>query len=220
MRRATSWAAVLLFVPCAWAGMPEGYKGKPFGDEFHKAGAPKIPGIVQAALYDLGGEGVAYHDTTPANEGSGGLNASPEHQRAHASAYVWGFRKGEAVDLSYVKDFADLNHPNAVTPHVNQLYIGWTAADEWTNYSVEVTKPGRYRVKALYSNEANAVSFDVDGKPAGACRLPVATESWHHWNFAPIGTVDFPSAGPALLTFHYGRGNNFAFFVFEPVESK
>jgi hypothetical protein len=83
-----------------------------------------------------------------------------------------------------------------------------------------VTTPGRYRVKALYSYQANPVSFDVNERRAGACQLPVATDSWHHWNFAEIGTVEFPSAGPQLLTFHYGRGNNFAFFLFEPLEPK
>jgi hypothetical protein len=222
MKKVVCDVAVVLLcaVPAAWSGVPDGYRGKTFEDEFHKTGAPKIPGIVQASLYDLGGEGVAYHDTTPANEGSGGLNASAEHQRAHASASVWGFRRSEAVDISYVKDIADLNHPNPVSPHVNQLYIGWAAEDEWTNYTVEVMKPGRYRVKALYSYQANQVSFDVNGKKAGECRLPLATESWHHWNFAEIGSVDFPAAGLQLLTFHYGRGNNFAFFVFEPVETK
>ena len=165
-----SVALVLLSAVPSIAAVPDGYKGRPFEDEFHKTGPAKIPGIVQAALYDLGGEGVAYHDTTPANEGSGGLNASAEHQRSHASAYLWGFRRGEAVDISYVKDIADLNHPNPVSPHVNQLYIGWAAEDEWTSYTVEVAKPGRYRVKALYSFQTNAVSFDVNGKKAGECK--------------------------------------------------
>jgi len=221
MRRiACTTAALLLVMPSARADLPEGYRGKPFQDEVHKAGIPAIPGIVQAALYDLGGEGVAYHDTTPANEGSGGLNTSPEHQRAHASPYVWGFRRGEAVDLSYVKDSADLSHPNLVSPHVNQLYIGWTAEGEWVNYTVDVKTPGRYRVKALYSYKANSVSFDVNGKKASDCRLPVATESWHHWNLAEIGTIEFPAAGVQLLTFHYGPGNNFAYFEFELVQPK
>jgi hypothetical protein len=42
--------------------MPPGYTGKPFRDQFHKSGPQSIPGTVQLALYDLGGEGVAYHD--------------------------------------------------------------------------------------------------------------------------------------------------------------
>ncbi len=219
MRRTACAAALLsLVIPSARAGLPERYRGKPFEDEVHKTGIPAIPGIVQASLYDLGGEGVAYHDTTPMNEGSGALNVKPEHQRAHASAYVWGFRRNEAVDLSYVKDSADLNHGNPVSPHVNQLYIGWTAEGEWTNYTVDVKTAGRYRVKALYSYQVNTVSFDINGKKAAECKLPMGTESWHHWNFAEIGTIDFPATGVQLLTFHYGRGNNFAFFEFELVQ--
>ena len=35
--------------------LPDGYKGKPFRDEFHKTGAHVIPGRVQCALFDLGG---------------------------------------------------------------------------------------------------------------------------------------------------------------------
>jgi len=218
MRRAAlALALVLLAMPFALAGLPEGYRGKPFADEFHKTGIPAIPGLVQAALYDLGGEGVAYHDTTPLNEGSGGLNAKPEHQRPHASAYLWGFRRDEAVDISYVKDIADLNHPNPVAPLVNQLYIGWTADGEWVNYTVDVQSAGAYRVSALYSKDANTVRFDVDGVPAAVAKLPVATPDWHTWNYAPIGEVAFREAGRHLLTFHYGAGNNFAFFVFEPV---
>jgi hypothetical protein len=60
--------------------------------------------------------------------------------------------------------------------------------------------------------------YDLGGKPAATCRLPAPTPSYHHWNFADIGTIQFPEAGLQLLTFHYGKGNNFAYFEFEPVE--
>jgi hypothetical protein len=171
---------------------------------------------VQCALYDLGGEGVAYHDSDAVNHGSGELNAEPLHQRPHAGPYVWGFRKDEGVDISYVKDFADLNHPNPVSPLVNQLYIGWTADGEWVNYTVDIQAAGRYTVRALYSKDASSVVFDVDGTRALVAKLPLATESWHTWNYAEIGTIEFREAGLHLLTFHYGTGNNFAFFAFEP----
>jgi hypothetical protein len=200
------------------AELPADYRGQPFADAVHKAGTPNIPGIVQCALYDLGGEGVAYHDADTTNNGSGKLNLEPGHQRAHASAYVWQFRQNEGVDLSFVKDWADLNHTNLVSPHLNQFYIGWTEDDEWCNYTVNVTQPGTYRIKCLYGFQANPVRFDLNGKPAATCRLPLATASYHHWNFAAIGTIQFPEAGRQLLTFHYGKGNNFAYFEFEPVE--
>jgi len=210
-------------LPAIQAAPPGGYKGKPFEDAFHKTGAPSIPGIVQCALYDLGGEGVAYHDTTPLNEGSDALNRDPDHERAHGSHYLWHFRAKEGVDISYVKDWADLNHPNMVSPQINQLYIGWTEDGEWTNYTVDVKEPGTYRIKAMYSFQPSTVTFDLNGKVAATCKAPVFTRpenGWHYWNFAPIGTITFPEAGQQVLTFHYGRGNNWAYFEFERVESK
>ena len=203
----------------ASAAVPPDYAGRPFADAVHKAGPPCIPGIVQCALYDLGGEGVAYHDTDAINNGSGKLNREPGHQRAHAGEYIWHFRDAEGVDVSFVKDWADLNHTNLVSPPVNQFYIGWTEDGEWCNYTVHVTRPGLYRVRCLYAFRANAVRFDLDGKPAATCQLPEPTASYHHWNLADIGTLRFPEAGLHVLTFRYGKGNNFAWFEFEPVDA-
>ena len=216
-RLSATLAASLTLACLSAAAVPPDYKGRPFEDSAYKAGAQSIPGIVQCAYYDLGGEGVAYHDTDSINHGSGELNQQPLHQRPHAGPYLWGFRKDEGVDISYVKDFADLNHPNLVSPLVNQLYIGWTENGEWCNYTVNVLAAGTYRVSALYSNEANAVHFLINNRLAADCRLPVATGHWHRWNYAEIGAITFPEPGLQLLTFQYGKGNNFAFFVFEPV---
>lgn len=201
----------------ACAVVPGACQGKPFADAVHKSSPANIPGVVQCALYDLGGEGVAYHDSDAVNNGSGRLNLEPGHQRAHASPYVWQFRKDEGVDISFAKDWADLNHTNLVSPHVNQLYIGWTEVGEWCNYTLNVTRPGIYRIKCLYAFQTNTVTFDLNGKPAATCRLPVPTASYHHWNLAEIGTIRFIEPGLQLLTFHYGKGNNFAYFEFEPL---
>ncbi len=211
---------VSLIASTARAGLPSDYRGQPFTDAAHKAGTPNLPGIIQCALYDLGGEGVAYHDTDAINNGSGKLNLEPGHQRAHAGPYLWQFRQNEGVDVSFVKDWADLNHTNLVSPHINQLYIGWTEKDEWCHYTVNVLRAGTYRIRALYAFQPNTIRFDIDGKPAADCRLPQATQSYHHWNLAEIGTIEFPSDGQHLLTFHYGKGNNFAYFEFELLPPK
>src|SRR5258708_10990631 len=73
--------ALLLFLVGSYAdgSVPDDYKGKPFQDATHTAGPQTIPGRLEAALYDLGGEGVAYHDVDPINHGSGELNHKPEH---------------------------------------------------------------------------------------------------------------------------------------------
>jgi hypothetical protein len=179
-----------------------------------------IPGRLECAFYDLGGEGVAYHDTTPINILSAVLNQQAIHQRPHATPYHWNFRKEEGVDISYVKDFADLNHPNNPDPPVNQLYVGGTEDGEWCNYTVEVKKPGAYKIIAAYGNIAGMkpLRFSVDGKQAAECPCPVITGSMHKWTREEIGRITFPEAGVHLLTLHYERGYNLGYFEFEEVK--
>jgi len=70
------------------------YKGLPYQDTRYSGGPQKIPGKVLCAYYDLGGEGVAYHDTDPKNHGSGELNPAD-------GTYLNEFRIHEGVDTSY-----------------------------------------------------------------------------------------------------------------------
>ena len=80
----------LLFLVAFYAhgGVPEDYKGKPFQDSTYSAGPQSIPGRLQATRYDLGGEGIAYHDADAINHGSGELNYKPEQCEAGVPAYV------------------------------------------------------------------------------------------------------------------------------------
>lgn len=201
--------------------IPFDYKGEPFVDAAHTAGPQVIPGKLECSLYDLGGEGVAYHDFETENRGNGGLNLQALHQRPHATAYDWEFRKAEGVDISYAKDFADFNHTNNYyIPEINQFYIGRTEDNEWLNYTVEVKVAATYKIDALYANVNSTITFDVDQKLSSTCRLPLNTGNFHSWNKAEIGTITFTEAGLHLLTFHYNKGNNFAYFEFTLVEKK
>ena len=72
------------------------YKAVPYHDSRYQGGSQKIPGRVLCAYYDMGGEGVAYHDTDPQNHGSGELNPAD-------GTYLNEFRIQEGVDTSYTK---------------------------------------------------------------------------------------------------------------------
>ena len=200
----------LLVASVALANTPKDYKGKPYKT------AQEIPGRVQAAYYDHGGEGVAYHNVDAINHGSGELNHQPGHCEAGVPEEICYFRQDEGVDISYTKQMADFKQPNYFKPDHKQLYIGWEEDGEWTNYTVNVKKPGRYTIVAMYSNKPNSVQFSLNGKPAGDCQLPFDTGHWHIWNKAVCGVIDFPEAGIQLLTLHYGKGNNLAYFDFIP----
>ena len=191
-------------------GVPDDYAGRPFEDA-----AQSIPGRVELSRYDWGGEGVAYHDSDAVNNGSGRLNREELHRRPGVPDSIAHFRSEEGVDLSFAKDFADFNHPNLWDPPDRQLYIGWQESGEWANYTVEVERPGRYRVVALYGRRDNGSTLLLNGVEASRLRLPVDTGDWHYWNRATVGEIALPEKGPQLLTLRYNAGANLAYLDFE-----
>src|SRR5690349_13781720 len=75
------------------------------------SGTPvSVPGQINAADFDNGGEGVAYHDTTPGNTG--------------------GAYRSTDVDLEASSE--------------GGYDVGWIAAGEWMNYTVNVAAGGGY----------------------------------------------------------------------------
>jgi hypothetical protein len=198
------------------------YKGTPFHDSRNQGGAQKIPGKVYCAYYDLGGEGVAYHDSDAKNNGSGGLNPAD-------GSYLNEFRMGEGVDTSYTKfhDQIDNNPFDLVQPPENLLYVGWTEPGEWFNITVDVAEAGEYTADLLYtSNRGGSISLDVNGEAAAGplaivstfnAADPLAWRQWHHWNMAPgIAKLRLP-AGKNVLTVHIVTGGqmNLATFDFK-----
>jgi Carbohydrate binding module (family 6) len=201
------------------------YKGTPYRDSLHKIAPQKIPGKVECAYYDRGGEGVAYHDSDAKNNGSGVLNPAN-------GSYLNEFRMDEGVDISYTKfhDQIDNSPYDLVQPTEGQLYVGWTEPGEWFNITVDVAHSGSYSADLLYtSNRGGAISIDVNGKDATRpvaiqstfnSSDPIAWRQWHHWNVAPgIVKLQLP-AGKSVLTVHIlSEGNmNLAYFDFKKTE--
>ena len=227
--RSFSWWPTLLFVVAtaitcaAQADYLKTYKGTPYEDSRYQRGAQKIPGKIQCAYYDRGGEGVAYHDSDSKNSGSGVLNPAD-------GTYLNQFRMDESVDISYTKfhDQIDDSPYDLVRPPENQLYVGWTVAGEWFNITVEVARAGMYSADFLYtSNRGGSISLDLNGKRATAPLAipstfnssdPIPWRQWHHWNIQP-NFLSLPLAeGKSVITVHVlTEGNmNLAYFDFKP----
>lgn len=159
--------------------------GIPFGDEKHQAAAQTVPGVVYCAYYDLGGEGVAYHDKDKKNNGSGSLN--PVN-----GSYLHSFRIDESVDVSYTKEQWDMSQYNRTQMPLNLLYVGWTEPGEWIKYTIDVKQSGAYTVSLLYtSNQGGKISVTPDNSaqpvfidiPSTFDALdPEPIRQWHHWN--------------------------------------
>jgi len=200
------------------AQIPDNYKGKPFADDTLGFKGPQIiPGRVELAYYDFGGEGVAYHDSTSANDGSVLNHKCFDygcHFRPGITYHIAFFRENEGVDISYTKDWADYKKPNIVEPMVNQLYIGWEAKGEWTNYTIDVKAPGKYKIITVYANTDNKSELWLNNKFAAKLFLPKSTGYYHQWDQATVGEIEFPTTGLQLLTLKYNTGPNLAYLDF------
>jgi Domain of unknown function (DUF362)/Carbohydrate binding module (family 6) len=212
-------AGLLLMVAPAKAGDAAGaggswlanYQGRPFANATF-TGPAVIPGKVQCEYYDLGGEGVAYHDSDGVNSGSGRLNpvnGNPLNE----------FRLNEAVDISYTKgNGIDDNPFNRYQPPLGSLYVGWTEVGEWLNFTVDVKTAGAYTLSIPYtSNGHGHISLTLDGgRPLATIEIPstndpkdpLAWRQWHHWAFlTDAATVSLP-AGRHVLTLKIEANGN------------
>ncbi len=217
-------SAACFLAGCASPGL-QNYQGTPFHDSVYHGGPQKIPGRVVCAYYDFGGEGVAYHDTDPQNNGSGGLNPAD-------GTYLNEFRMHEGVDTSYTKfhDAIDNSPYDLVQPPENQLYVGWTAPGEWFNLTVEVQQAGVYTIDLLYtSNRGGVISLDRNQRPLVPAiniistrddKDPLAWRQWHHWNvISNLDEVSLPKGISVLTVRIVTEGNmNLACFDFKPKE--
>ena len=195
------------------------YKGKPWKDSIQV-----IPGKIECEKYDIGGEGIAYHDADSINNGSGHLNPND-------GTYYNTFRINESVDISYTKvGGTDDNPYNKVMPKMKQLYVGWTSPGEWIKYSIFVKETGNYEGTLMYTaNSDGKIAIDVDGKSWLEPVLitstynaadPVDWRQWHHWNLQEIFKKLKLTKGKHVLTLRTVEkgGMNYDFIEFRKVK--
>jgi hypothetical protein len=177
----------------------QSYKGKPWNDIVQE-----IPGKIQCEWYDVGGEGIAYHDADSINNGSGKLNPSNGY-------YLNEFRMLDGVDISYTKSNGIDDNPfNLVEPRMGELYVGWTKPGEWLNYTILVNKTGTYALALMYTASGDGqVNLILDKKKTIAELMIPSTRNvkeniswrqWHHWNRIEFPSKIFLQKGTHILT--------------------
>ena len=148
---------------------------EPFGgfDTDGKAVAGKastLPGKIDAENYDLGGSRVSFYDKSSDNEG--------------------GFYRKDAVDIVAL-DSADLSKGYA---------IGFTNADEWLEYTVNVAKTAAYTVEvqmATASEKAGVLLF-MDNKLVTDSIFATQGEDWSSYQAASAKIANI-EAGEHIL---------------------
>ena len=216
---------LIILISGKYVDIPKGYNGIPFTDSLHKVAPQVLPGILECELYDVGGEGVTFHDTDGSNSGSGSFNPAN-------GSYLNQFRMKESVDISYTKFDnkgirIDDSPFNLVEPKKNQLYVGWTEKGEWLKYTVNVKRKGTYKVGLMYTaNKNGTISLSVNDKDAtGPVTVPttfvakdnVGWRQWHHWNYIDNLTEVKLKKGVQVITLHTVAvgGMNYDRLVFE-----
>ena len=114
-----------------------------------------IPGVIAAANFDNGGEGVAYHDTSAGNNG--------------------GAYRSTDVDLEPSAD--------------GGFDIGWIAAGEWVNYTVNVASAGSYTAQLRVASPSGSGSLHLGFNMASNVwtSVPVpATGGWQNWTTVSV----------------------------------
>lgn len=150
----------------------QGYSHSPY------LGRPvMLPGVIEMENYDLGGEGIAYHDSDPLiNQGN---------------QYGNYYRMNEGVDLQPTTDAGEGHN------------LGWSANGEWVNYYIEVSQTGYYSLTSrVASPNSNGVfRIEIDGiDKTGNINIP-QTGDWQNW----INVVNdniYIEQGVHMLTFH------------------
>lgn len=97
--------------------------------------ATEIPGIIEAEEFDRGCADIAFHDSDDKNEGAAETGGDDYRQ------------DGSGVDI------VKFNGGHAV---------GYTAADEWLDYTVNVLKAGSYRYEMNVATGSDAAKFHLE----------------------------------------------------------
>jgi endoglucanase len=142
---------------------------------------------IQAEDYDLGGEGVAYHDTTAGNASQGTQRGS------------------DGVDVEATSDTG------------GGLNVGWTAPGEWLEYTVNVATAGAYsldlRVAAI--DPGKKLHVEVNGvNVSGAISVP-DTNGWQAYQTFNVPGVNLSAGNNHVVRVVFDTdGVNFNWFRF------
>jgi lysophospholipase L1-like esterase len=144
--------------------------------------AAAVPGTVQAANYDTGGQGVAYNVTS--------VNGT-------ANTY-----RSDGVDLEATADTQD------TSPAGGPYDLGWTATGQWFKYTVNVATPGTYTVSLRLASpsgvtDALHIANSAGTSLSGAVAAP-DTGGWQNW--ATVTTSVTLPAGVQTLTIDQDNG--------------
>lgn len=165
------------------------YGTLPYLDENHSE-IQSIPGALNFAFYDVGGEGKAYHSNSEENFGSCGLNpcdivqirnglksdphdvngdgVSFDEKDVHYLHYLNSLRSDESASVSYTKwavgDWSGDRYAGSDTQMIPYIpYWGWLPMGEWVRVTFDVKQAGLYSADLTATcNSGGYISVRID----------------------------------------------------------
>jgi len=136
-----------------------------------------IPGTIELEEFDVGGNGYAYYDV------DAGTNVDPAPD----------YRKDEDVDIEICTD--DNGGYN----------LGWTAAGEWLEYTVNVEMTGTYELtfRVACEGSGRTISLESDGAVLASNIAIPNTSDWQEWENVILENVEL-KAGKQVLRLTIG----------------
>jgi hypothetical protein len=153
--------------------------------------AAAVPGTVQAANYDTGGQGVAYNVTA--------VNGT-------ANSY-----RSDGVDLEAVTDSLD------TTGAGSGYDIGWTGSGQWFDYTVNVATAGTYAVQLRLASpygetDGLHISNSAGTNLTGSVAIP-NTGGYQTWTTV-TASFNLPAGVQTLTVYQDSNGFNLHYLSF------
>jgi hypothetical protein len=230
------------FGTALFAAIPANYTGTPFSGNPLKGKPQRIPGTIQSVFFDIGGEGVAFHEQDKIAEGSESrmrLDSTGKEITADYAVDVQEFHQPQYPD----HDMISPKNPSdpCVSDTMKGYHIGWCQVknpndpntQEWLKYTVHIDTAGIYSMDVHWSidrdNDIFAIGFegvqtDTIKNPAlsvccGNCDPNTSAyhELCHMWKWDnDILNFTLPDTGLFVLKLHFLQGNcNFDRMVFK-----
>ena len=136
-----------------------------------------VPGIIFAANYDLGTQGIAYNDNVIQT-----LAQNPWTNWNNGNMY-----RNDGVDIESCSDNA---------PYNMGYDVGWTEDNEWLSFTVDISAAGVYNLGLRCAN-GNAIPgylhVEIDGGDVSGTVIISGTGGWQSWKDFTVAGIPLPA---------------------------
>ena len=159
----------------------------------------KIPGVIHASDFDLGRPGIAYSDTE-----SFDYHVSSGTYTAWNSGWMY---RNDGVDIADTKD------PD---PSSNGYYVGWTADNEWMQYTATVDSTAAYSVNFRFASPSagTKIRLQVNGADVSSAITLPATGGYQSWSTYTLNDIIMNKGTQKIKVFFDKAGANFGYLSF------